>query len=69
VLDRLIAADGVARNGDRGPLDEVLGDLDDGASQSRRNRLRVGFELAAHGAQETVNIGRQVFSGHASLPA
>jgi hypothetical protein len=68
VLDPLIA-DGVARNGDRGPLQEVLGELHGGASQSRRNRLSVGFELEAHGAQETVHIGRQVFSRHAGLAA
>jgi hypothetical protein len=66
MLDRLIA-DGVARNGNRGPLHEVLGELHGGASQSRRNRLSVGFELEADGAQETVRIGRQVFSGDAGL--
>jgi hypothetical protein len=68
MLDRLIA-DGVARNGNRGPLHEVLGELHGGASQSRRNRLSVGFELEADGAQETVRIGRQVFSGDAGLTA
>ena len=69
MLNWLIAADGVAREGNRGPLHEVLGELHDGASQSCLNRLRVGFEREAHGAQQTVHIGRPVFSGHSGPPA
>jgi hypothetical protein len=67
-LDRLVI-DGVVRNRNRGPLHEALGQLHGGASQSRRNRAGIGFELEGHGAQESLHIRRQLFPGHAGLPA
>jgi hypothetical protein len=66
---RHLPVDDAARNGNRGPLHEVLGELHDGAAHRRWNGLGVCLKLETCGAQDTVHIWGEIIPGHAGLPA
>jgi hypothetical protein len=62
-LDRAVSGGAPARDAARRPLHDVGGELYRGASHRLRYRLEAGLKLQAHGAEELIQVPRQLLGG------